>query len=270
MIIDAHAHAAQNYSTAASITETSKRYGIGKVLLCTSPKNNLNLSEPPNFPFMKSPSSIFLLNRMLRFGYNSFIKDNGDGNKHVFELSQQVPEIVIPFLWVNPLDPQHLSNLEKNIRDYKIRGIKLHQAWNSFTIDGNEFNRLVEVARANQLPIFIHLYSKRETHKLVRFIGNHQDVSFIIGHMLGLGIFKEKRHNLPNVFFDTSGSERIRGEDILEAINLFGDEHVVFGTDTPYAKIEDQIRKIDQLELSDKVEENIFKSNIINLLSLNL
>ena len=235
-----------------------------------SPKNNLDLNEPPNFPLMKSPNSIFLLNRMLRFGYHSLIKDNGDGNKHVFELSQQVPEIVVPFLWVNPLDSLHMDNLEKNIREYRSRGIKLHQAWDSFTIDSIEFSRLVEVARANKLPIFIHLYSKRETHKLVRFIGNNQDVVFIIGHMLGLGIFKEKRKSQPNVFFDTSGSERVRGEDILEAINLFGDDHVVFGTDTPYAKIDDQIRKIDQLEVSDNTKENIFKSNITNLFSLNL
>lgn len=270
MIIDAHAHAAGDYSTAASITEVTKRYGIGKILLCTSPKNNLDLKEPPSFPLMKSPNSIFLLNRMLRFGYHSFIKDNGDGNKHVFDLSQQVPEIVVPFLWVNPLDPLHMDNLEKSMQDHRCKGIKLHQAWNSFTIDGQEFNRLVEVARANRLPIFIHPYSKKETRKLVRFITGHQDAIFIIGHMLGLDIFKEKHDNIPNVFFDTSGSARVRGEDILEAINSFGDEHIVFGTDTPYAKIEDQIRKIDQLGLSDRAEENIFKSNILNLLSLDV
>jgi len=64
-------------------------------------------------------------------GYKSF-KDHGDGNKYVLELRNKAPDIVIPFLWVNPLDPQHLINLEKNIRDYQARGIKLHQAWNPF------------------------------------------------------------------------------------------------------------------------------------------
>jgi uncharacterized protein len=267
MIIDAHAHAAREYSTADSIIFMSKKYQIDKILLCTSPKNNLDLKDPPNLPFMKSPSSIYILNRMLRFSYKSFFKDNGDGNKYVYELKQQVPELVIPFLWVNPLDPLHMSNLEKNIQNFQIKGIKLHQAWNPFTIDGSEFNTLVEVSRAKKLPVFIHLYSIGETKKMLRFISNNQDVTFIIAHMLGLSIFKEMKQNLPNVFFDTSGSERVRGVDILEAINLFGYQHVVFGSDTPYARIENQIAKIEQLNLSDKVKEHVFRLNIENILA---
>jgi len=268
MIIDAHAHAARQYSTAESIRATAKKYGIEKILLCTSPKNNLDLKDPPNLPFFKSPNSIFILNRMLRMGYKSF-KDGGDGNRYVSELRKQVPEIVVPFLWVNPLDPQHMSSLEKNIQDYRVSGIKLHQAWDPFTVEGSEFNQLVEVARAHKLPIFIHLYSKNEAQKLLRFIGTNSNATFIIAHMLGVDIFKEKRNDLPNVYFDTSGSERVRGKDIAEAINLFGHEHVVFGTDTPYAPIEDQINKIEQLKLTDSVKEHIYRLNIQHILSSN-
>jgi predicted TIM-barrel fold metal-dependent hydrolase len=70
------------------------------------------------------------------------------------------------------------------------------------------------------------------------------------------------------LFFDTSGSDRVQGKDILKAINSFGYEHVIFGTDTPYASIDDQINKIDQLNLSDNVKEHIFRLNISNILSL--
>jgi apolipoprotein N-acyltransferase len=86
MIIDGHAHAAGEYSTAASIIATSKKYGLDKIVLCTSPKNNLGLKAPPNFPFMKSPSSIYFLNRMLRLAYKSF-KDYGDGKLPVADTS---------------------------------------------------------------------------------------------------------------------------------------------------------------------------------------
>jgi len=266
MIIDAHAHAAREYSTVESIEDMAKKYEIEKIVLCTSPKNNLDLKDPPNIPFMKTPGSIYLLNRMLRFSYNSFFKDNGDGNKYVFELRNKLPETVIQFLWVNPLDPQHMGNLENNIRKYQVKGIKLHQAWNPFAIDGREFNRLVEAARDHSLPIFIHLYSKNETWKLLRFVGKNRDVVFIIAHMLGLEIFKERAGHLPNVYFDTSGSERVRGKDILEAIRLFGPEHVVFGSDTPYARIGEQIEKIGRLNLSADVKEHIFRLNIQHIL----
>jgi predicted TIM-barrel fold metal-dependent hydrolase len=169
---------------------------------------------------------------------------------------------------VNPLDAHQIADLEKTIQEYGVKGIKLPQVWDPFTIGGNEFNQLVEIARANHLPIFIHLYSRNETQNLLRFIENHQDVTFMIAHMLGLGIFGEKSDRLPNVYFDTSGSERVRERDILEAINLVGDDHVVFGSDTPYARVEDQIRKIERLNLSDRVKESIFMSNIENVLSL--
>jgi hypothetical protein len=36
MIIDGHAHAAREYSTAESIITTSKKYGLDKIVLCTS------------------------------------------------------------------------------------------------------------------------------------------------------------------------------------------------------------------------------------------
>ncbi|MGD0753066.1 MAG: amidohydrolase family protein [Anaerolineales bacterium] len=267
MIIDGHAHAAGRYLTAESIKAASTKYGIDKIVLCPSPKNNLDLKEPPNFPFLKSPSSIFFLNHMMRMTTKSF-KDFGDGNKYVYELKKQVPEIVIQFLWVNPLDPEQMANLEKRIREYAVKGLKLHQVWDPFTIDGHHFNQLVEVARAHHLPLFIHLYSKRETQKLLHFISSHKDVTFIIAHMLGLDIFEEKRNNLGNVYFDTSGSERVRVRDILKAISLFGHEHVIFGSDTPYARIEDQIEKIESLNTSDEVKESIFKLNIENVLSL--
>jgi predicted TIM-barrel fold metal-dependent hydrolase len=268
MIIDAHAHAASEYSSVDSIKSTANKYELEKIVLCTSPKNIQDLKAPPNFPFMKTPGSIYLLNRMLRFTYKFFFKDNGDGNKYVFELKSKLPETVIQFLWVNPLDPQHMANLDKNIHEYKVKGIKLHQAWDPFSIDGRQFNQLVEVAEAHRLPIFIHLYSRKETRKLLRLVGTHREVIFIIAHMLGLDIFKEHAGNLPNVYFDTSGSERVRGQDILEAIQLFGHDHIVFGTDTPYARIGDQIEKIERLNLSENVKEAIFRLNFQNILSL--
>jgi predicted TIM-barrel fold metal-dependent hydrolase len=267
MIIDGHAHAARDYATAESISRMASKYKLDRIVLCTSPKNNLNLKDPPNIPFLNTPNSIYLLNRMLKIAYRS-MKDNGDGNKYVFKLQSELPDVVVQFLWVNPLDKLHMSNLEQNIRTCQAKGIKLHQAWNPFAVDSIEFSHLVDVARSKGIPIFIHLYSRRETWKLAEFISRNQDVVFIIAHLLGLDILKERRGHLENVYFDTSGSHRIRGRDILEAIRLFGYDHVVFGSDTPYARIGDQIDKVQRLGLSDNVMEHIFGLNLKNLLSL--
>ena len=99
-----------------------------------------------------------------------------------------------------------------------------------------------------------------------QFTEQNRKAVLITGHMLGLEIFKEKRAGISNLYFDTSGSERVRPSDILDAIRFFGDDHAIFGTDTPYAGIDEQIQKINALPIPDRVKEQIFIANIRNVL----
>jgi predicted TIM-barrel fold metal-dependent hydrolase len=56
---------------------------------------------------------------------------------------------------------------------------------------------------------------------------------------------------------------------IIDAADyLSGYDHVVFGSDTPYARIGDQIAKIDQPKLSENVKEYIFRKNIARILDI--
>ena len=268
MLIDIHAHAAGNYGTVDSIKSMAEKYNIEKIVLCTSPKNIQNLQEPPSMPFKQKPDSIYMMNRMNRMAYNHFFKDNGDGNQYVSELMNQLPQLVVQFLWVNPLDAGHMNNLENSIRTYQSKGIKLHQAWNPFKIDGIEFKNLVDIASSNKLPIFIHLYSKKEILKLLRFIRENPNAVFIVGHLTGTDLFRESGVKLKNIYFDTSSSKRIQGSDIKQAIDAFGYEHIVFGTDTPYASIDEQIDRIEQLGLPDNIKEHIYRLNARNILAL--
>ncbi|WP_058302972.1 amidohydrolase family protein [Gorillibacterium timonense] len=268
MLIDIHAHAAGEYGTVDSIKNMAEKYKLEKVVLCTSPKNLQDLQKPPSLPFTQKPNSIYMMNRMNRLAYRHFFKDNGDGNQFVSELRNQLPELVIPFLWVNPLDNGHMDQLDTIIHTYQPKGIKLHQAWNSFQIDGIEFKNLVDIASSNQLPVYIHLYSKKEVLKLLRFIRENQNAVFIIAHLTGIDLFSESGVNLKNVYFDTSSSKRIQGSDVKQAIDAFGYEHIVFGTDTPYASIDEQINRMEQLNLSDSIKEHIYTLNAKYLLAL--
>lgn len=268
MMIDIHAHAAGKYGSVDSIKNMAATYHLDKIVLCTSPKNNQNLQEPPSMPFKQKPDSIYMMNRMNRMAYKHFFKDNGDGNQYVYELKNLLPELVFQFLWVNPLDSAYMNQLENTIHKYQPKGIKLHQSWNPFKIDGTEFKNLVDIASSKQLPVFIHLYSKKEVVKLLHFIKENQNAIFIIGHLTGTDLFSESGVNLKNIYFDTSSSNRIQGSDITQAIDAFGYEHILFGTDTPYAGIEEQIKRIELLKLSDRIKEHIFSLNAKRILSI--
>lgn len=167
-----------------------------------------------------------------------------------------------------PLDTGNMNDLESNVRIYQPKGIKLHQAWNSFQIDGVEFKNLVDISTSYQLPVYIHLYSKKEAVKLLCFIKENPHAVFIIAHLTGTSLFSGSGVNLKNIYFDTSSSDRIQGSDIKQAIDTFGYEHIVFGTDTPYASIDAQIERIEQLKLPDAVKEHIYRLNARNLLAL--
>lgn len=268
MIIDIHAHSAGDYGSADSIKNMAAKYDIEKIVLCPSPKNIHNLQKPPTMPFKQKPDSIYMLNRMNRIAYKYFFKDNGDGNKFVYELKNKVPELVVQFLWINPMDAGQMDNLENCIRTYQPKGIKLHQASNPFKIDGAEFKKVVDICCLYKLPIFIHLYSKRDVLKILYFISENQNAVFIIGHLTGMDLFSESGVNLKNVYFDTSSSKRIQSSDIKQAVDAFGYEHIVFGSDTPYTDIDEQINRIERLNLPSSIKEHIFSLNAKRILSI--
>lgn len=268
MIIDIHAHAAGYYGSVDSIKNITAKYDIEKIALCTSPKNNRNLSKPPSMHFKQKPDSVYMMNRMNRIAYKYFFKDNGDGNKFVYGLKNKLPELIVQFLWVNPLDVGQMDNLENNIHVYKPKGIKIHQAWNPFKIDGVELKKLIDISCIYKLPVFIHLYSSKDVLKLLRFINENHNVVFIIGHLIGMNLFIKSGVNLKNVYFDTSSSNRIQSTDIKRAIDAFGYEHIVFGTDTPYADIGEQIDRIERLNLPNYIKEHIYSLNAKRILSI--
>ena len=69
-----------------------------------------------------------------------------------------------------------MAILEETILAFQPRGIKLHQAWNSFAINGPGFRSLMAIATAYRPPLFIHLYARKDVKKLVSYIGEHQDI----------------------------------------------------------------------------------------------
>jgi predicted TIM-barrel fold metal-dependent hydrolase len=71
-----------------------------------------------------------------------------------------------------------------------------------------------------------------------------------------------------NVYFDTSSSNRIHSIDIQRAIDTFGYEHIVLGSDTPYTGMDAQIEKIERLSVPDHIKEHIYSLNAKRILSI--
>ena len=57
-------------------------------------------------------------------------------------------------------------------------------------------------------------------------------------------------------------------EDFVSLVRAFGSERILFGTDSPWADQQEEIRKISALPLEDAEKQDIFYRNAVRLLQL--
>lgn len=272
MIIDGHAHALGEYADPDSIIEIMDKFHVDKVVLCPGGANNPFEYKKPKYKenfFITRPMLLMLSGRILR-RMTRGTKTRDEGNIFVAKLVEKLPHRIIQFYWVDLSDPECFTLLKDSYKKWNFKGIKLHQGANAFKIDSAEMNKLVEFTREMDLPIFIHLYSIREANKLVKLVRNNPDVNFTIAHLMGLENFIRKGKGLKNIYFDISPYYIISKRRIKKAIKHFGANRVLLGTDSPLGidNLENNIKKIQNMKISNEEKEMILGENIANLLNL--
>lgn len=245
MIIDGHAHMGGEYRDLPSVLKTLDAAGIDKVVLCPADKQRRRSMALPELAGELNVEELNLLvNKLLREASgNRATRDHIDrGNERVFNTATNSGGRIIQFYWADPLKDGIISELESRLELWKYKGIKLHQSIHPFEILSEPFHQVVEFAASKGLPVFIHLYSKREIHDFISIAGKYKTI-FITGHLIGLETFiKEKAEVSDNIFFDISCPPLVPPRRIMKAYRTFGPGRLIMGSDTPYGK--DNARKI--------------------------
>ncbi len=164
--------------------------------------------------------------------------------------------------------PEILSEVEKHHREWKFRGIKVHQCWESFTFHSSRFEGLAAYARENRLPIFIHAGTKRDVRALIEFIRRNPQTRIIIAHLYGLELYMQCGADLENVYFEISTPQLISLERLNKALLHFGPERIIMGSDTPYGRenLRLNIERVDALPISEGEKQLILGKNVEHLL----
>ncbi len=271
MIINGHAHAGRAFSDPDRIGETLDRLGVDRVALCPTVKNNTQLRMPEgvSLPLARAADKYFLANRLLRSLYGFVLRDQGDGNALVRALARRHPERILQFYWLDPQEPGSIQRLEDALRDWPIRGIKLHQACNRFRNDGPEMHRVARLAGERQLPIFIHPYSRREVRRLLDLARSYPGTRFIVAHLLGLEVASPYAGELTNVYYDISGHDDVITPERLElALRAFGPTRLVFGSDEPFLRCADSLARVRSLSILEADKKRILGENLVALCRL--
>lgn len=174
----------------------------------------------------------------------------GAENQLIVDASKLYPERIIPFFGIDPRRPGAADMFGQAIKDWGVKGIKLHPAVGYFPNEAACYS-IYELAAASDIPVLFHagpcsyphLYS-RHTHPLEfdQVATDFPNLRIIIAHAAGdwweeaLTVF----YGRPNVVMDLSAWQlRIQDqpEVSIRAIgkmrDVVGMQRVLFGTDFP-------------------------------------
>lgn len=175
-----------------------------------------------------------------------------DQNKAYAELQRKHPDRIIAFAGVDPRRPDAIELVETAIKEWGLKGLKLHPA-SGFYPNGRETYRLLERVCELGVPLLSHtgqmplpLYDKYcDPVYLDDILVDFPNLTVIAAH-LGEGwhntLFAMALYKL-NLVTDFSRWQLAARnhyhyfcQHLRQALDMFGSDRVLFGTDGPYLR----------------------------------
>lgn len=272
MIIDGHAHTFAEFSKTETLIPLMDSLGVDKVVLCPG-------GAEPNtefkIPKVKDSSKLVKVGFFHFFGNIFYLRPHSKkfpepNNDFVFSLVQEAPDRLLQFFWADPNDLNLEQKLRENYDIMTYAGIKLHQCLNKFSNLDEGMEIISRFANEKKLPIFIHLYNFKEARRFVKLARKYPKTNYIIAHLMGFETIVRKGRELKNIYFDISPYYIISEKRIFKVIEVFGEDRVLLGTDSPlgHKNLESNIKKINNMNLTNSQKRKILGENIAYLLDL--
>ncbi len=158
-------------------------------------------------------------------------------------------------------DVEHLLELG-------LRGVKLHPDFQKIAIDDPKCLEICEEIRG-KIPLLLHTgdyrYDYSNPNRLKRILEMFPDLTVIGAHFGGWSIWEEATRELcgyDNLMVDTSSSlYAISPEKGAELVRMYGAERVLFATDYPMWKPDEELERFYKMGLTDEENEIIMSRN---------
>jgi predicted TIM-barrel fold metal-dependent hydrolase len=130
-----------------------------------------------------------------------------------------------------------------------------------------EIQEISKIAGIRQFPIFIHLFSKSDVTQLIELALLYPKTTFIVAHLLGMEIIANYEKAIPNIYFEISGDIDIVTQERIEyAVQKFGTEHIIYGSDGPFISMELSLERMNKVQITESQKEYILSKNIERLI----
>ena len=176
----------------------------------------------------------------------------------------------------HPDDPDFLQNLDW-IKQHGFKGVKLHPDYQHFFADESRLMPLYESIRDLGLAVVIHagvdVGYPSPVHctplMLRRVLQNVPGLKLVAAHMGSHALWRDVEEVLLGLplYLDTCYSHyKLGDEGMVRMISRHGAEKVLFGTDSPWKRADDEIARIGGLPLPASDIERILYKNALDLL----
>jgi len=210
------------------------------------------------------------IDKAVIFGAGPVIKSNM--NLQISEAQKRYPDKFVAFARVNPYDGQKaIDEVRDLVKNYGMKGLKLHPGFQSFKIDSVFTVKLLEGIANLRIPVLFHtgepphLCHPAQAEPIAdRF----PDLRIILGHTgemyFGMDCIRTAKR-FDNLFLESSWCPKVTMELALKEI---GASRILMGTDTPYNDFRMELLKIDLIEMNEDERAMIKGGNIAKLLNL--
>lgn len=197
------------------------------------------------------------------------------------------------FAAIHPDAPDWHEELDR-AKSLGFKGVKIHPVYQDVAIDDPRFVRIL--ARCGELGLMVVMHGgadigfpgveKCSPAMLRRALDQAGPVTLVAAHMGGWRNWQEVPESLldTHVYLDTAYTlgqiapiddhyapeelPMLADERFCELVRIFGSQRVLFGTDSPWDNMEQCVKRIRALPLTEAEKEDIFCRNASKLLSL--
>ncbi len=196
-------------------------------------------------------------------------------NEFIASQAEVYPERFIAIGGLHPESPD-IDGDFKYLKELGLKGVKLHPDIQGYKADCAGYKEIYDLCSQSGLPILIHTgdsrYDNSNPDRIARILEEFPDLTVIGAHFGGWSLWEEaaeKLYKYENFFVDTCSSAYMLSDTTMKSIiNKYGTDKVIFGTDYPIWKQEDEIKRIISLGFSDDDLEKIFSKNVEKVLNI--
>lgn len=199
-------------------------------------------------------------------------------NDFIANSVKQHPDLFVGFCSLHPdLSKQEINDEIERIIGLGLCGIKLHPDFQEFHIDDKAAYNIYEAAEG-RLPILFHTgdfrYNWSSPERLAKVLKDFPKLIAIGAHFGGWSEWDNGEKYLAdceNCYVDTSSSlYSVPAEKAREYIDAFGVDRVLFGTDYPMWSLENELKFMEKIELTNEEREKIMYKNACKLLNVSI